>query len=707
MTESLSVNFDPLIAWGWLAALGFAAAVAWGVYLLRKGKAWLLRALGLLALGLGLANPMLVREQREPLADIALVVVDGSASMDYGARAQGLINAGAALNQRLAGLPDLEVRQVESPAFGEDTRLFETIETALADVPADRLAGVIVLTDGQVHDVPADLPEGVRRMMPGAPLHGLIVGSVTERDRRIALVNRPSFAILGEPSILRFIVEDNGAAAGEVVEVSLSLNGQSLPPLTVPVGVETETSLVMDRRGLNALGLSVPAAPEELSLANNTVALGITGVRDRLRVLLVTGEPYAGARVWRDLLKSDPSVDLVHFTILRPPNKTDFTPTEELSLIGFPTEELFDEKLKSFDLIIFDRYRRRGVLPIAYFENIVSYVEEGGALLISSGEAEAGGASLYRTPLAAVLPARPTGDLYERAFKPEPTDLGRRHAVTAPLAASRPAQGWGQWYRYVAAETLSGVTVLQAPDKNPLLVLDRVGQGRVAQVLSDQIWLWARGHDGGGPYAELVRRTAHWLMKEPELEEERLELVLDGQQAVLKLTSLSDAPAPPTLTGPDGVVQQGEWQTVSGTGTSGESASPSEDGFSLTLPAPLLGVYTATSGDLSAIAVNGAADSLELSDLRSSFEPLSGAVAATRGGLTRVGEGQSIQLPEFRRVGRGGPAADRTEAANWLGMRTRGGYAVADRTATPLWPGVIAAFLMLLILVLAWRREGR
>ena len=96
----------------------------------------------------------------------------------------------------------------------------------------------------------------------------------------------------------------------------------------------------------------------------------INGVRDRLRVLLVSGEPHAGERTWRNLLKSDASVDLVHFTILRPPEKQDGVPVDELSLIAFPTRELFIEKIEDFDLIIFDRYRRRGILPSLYLENI-------------------------------------------------------------------------------------------------------------------------------------------------------------------------------------------------------------------------------------------------------------------------------------------------------------------------------------------------
>ncbi len=156
-------------------------------------------------------------------------------------------------------------------------------------------------------------------------------------------------------------------------------------------------------------------------------------MRDKLRVLLVSGEPHAGERTWRNLLKSDASVDLVHFTILRPPEKQDGTPINELSLIAFPTRELFQQKIGEFQLIIFDRYARQGVLPIIYFDNITRYVRDGGAVLVAAGPDYASQTSLWRTPLDAILPAEPDRQRHRPGVPAEPD-----RAWPAPSGDARP-----------------------------------------------------------------------------------------------------------------------------------------------------------------------------------------------------------------------------------------------------------------------------
>ena len=329
--------------------------------------------------------------------------------------------------------------------------------------------------------------------------------------------------------------------SNEPVDVTLRQDGEVKQRLSMQPGVARTVPFQLTRAGQTVLEVEAEAAPGEVTTQNNRQVFFVNGVRDRLRVLLVSGQPYPGLRVWRNLLKADPAVDLVHFTILRPPEKQDGTPIRELALIAFPSRELFEVKLNEFDLVIFDRYSRRGLLPLAYLDNVARYVEDGGALLEVAGPEFAQPLSLYRTPLARVLPARPSGVVYERGFTPQVTELGRRHPVTSGLLeAAQPdsADGasdkkttppWGRWFRQVDVEVTGSQVLMSGASDRPLLVLDRVGKGRVAQLLSDHAWLWARGFEHGGPQGLLLRRLVHWLMQEPELEEEALSAEPSGE----------------------------------------------------------------------------------------------------------------------------------------------------------------------------------
>ena len=555
-TSAVSVAFDPLLGWPVLAVLGGIGLVL--VLLgLRAGARGTMWRLGSLVVVLAaLSNPSLIEEQRKPIADVALVVVDDSDSMAIGERRTQVQAAREALKRKLGQQEGLEVREAVLPPshiqLGSErpggTRLIETMRSALVEVPPERLAGVVLLTDGQVHDVPAGLPPE----LGGAPLHALIAGKKGERDRLIVLEQSPRFGVVGREVITKFRIED---PAGGTAPVTLSVGGDVVRKLDVPVGKSVELPITVGNPGANVVEIDVAPGPNELTLDNNRALFTINGVRDRLRVLLVSGEPYQGERAWRNLLKSDPAVDLVHFTILRTPQKDDFTPVRELSLIVFPMRELFEQKLKEFDLIIFDRYESGGLITRDYFKNIADYVKGGGALLVSVGPVFATQRSLYRTPLGNVLPAAPLGDVLETPFKPKVTEIGQRHPVTANL----PQMGdpgkepeWGRWFRLVTSRAERGNAILSGADEKPLVVLDRVGEGRVAEMLSDHLWLWNRGIDGGGPQPELVRRVAHWLMKEPDLEEEALRATSVGGRIEVTRRTLATTFPPVTMTSPDG-----------------------------------------------------------------------------------------------------------------------------------------------------------
>ena len=690
---SNGLGFAPLLPWAYIALLGVPAAVLLAVAAVRGGRGVGLRAAALAVLVLALINPRAVRENREPRPDVAVVVVDQSDSQAVGGRAAQREAALDAVRAALSRFDDLELRIVRTGGASADdaergTRLFAALAQTLAQIPRQRFAGAILITDGQVHDVPAD-----PAALPAGPLHVLLTGARGETDRRLVIEKAPSYGIVGKEVGVAYRIEDRDARQGtgvrrKMARVSLRRDGVELESVLVPVGRSERFSFVLEHAGPTVLELEVSPVPDELSTLNNRAVVNINGVRDRLRVLLISGQPHAGERTWRNLLKSDPSVDLVHFTILRPPEKDDFTPLNELALIVFPVQELFEIKLKEFDLIVFDRYVLRDVVPPSYLRNIAEYLREGGAILFAVGPEFAGVRSLFHSPLGAVMPAKPTGRVLERGFVPALTDVGRRHPVTAVLVDGRAdPPKWGRWFRQVEAGPGSGVVLMQGLDERPLLILDRVGKGRIAQLMSDHIWLWARGFEGGGPQAELLRRLAHWLMKEPDLEEEGLRGRIRDGRLVIERRSLSPGRPRVTVTAPSGATRTVELRAAGG----GLSKATVETGET--------GLYRLEDGTNTVLVASGAVNPVELSDLRATAERLAPVAKATGGGIAWIADG----VPDLRRTRPGRTTSGR----GWMGFTRNGSYVVTGVTQVPLLPGFLVLVLVVGGMMAAWYREGR
>jgi len=685
----------PLLSWVAIGLLAAVSALVLGFGLLRRARGLPWRAIAFAILLAALVNPSMVQEERSPQRDIAIVVVDESPSQRIGDRQHATETALAALKDQLARERDLDLRIIragkpQAGAGDDGTRLFAALDRAMSEVPRQRLAGVVMITDGQVHDVPSGDASALKEAV-GAPLHVLLSGQPDEGDRRLVVDQAPSFGLVGKELKLTIRVEDlplpkkqEGGPTAQA-RVTWRKDGGTPHPVMVPIDRDVPLPVVIDHGGPNVIELEVEPGPQELTLNNNRAVVVVNGVRDRLRVLLVSGEPHAGERVWRNILKSDPSVDLVHFTILRPPEKQDGTPIRELSLIAFPIRELFDVKLDEFDLIIFDRYSRR-VIPQAYLENVARYVRNGGAFLEAAGPSFGTPLSLART----ILPTEPTGDVFEEGFKARVTDPGRRHPVTEGLSGAGPPGGeptWGRWFRQVEARVHHGTTLMSGDHDDPLLVLDRVGKGRVAQLLSDQMWFWARGFEGGGPEAELLRRLAYWLMKEPDLEENDLRAAVEGDRLTVTRQSLEPDDRPVTVTAPDGSNQS-------------LTLSPDTGGRSIgSLPIGEMGLYRVTDSSRTALAAAGPLNPVEFADVRTTPEKLAPVVAATGGGIFWVGNGK---MPEIRRISPDRAAAGR----NWMGLRANGDYTVTGFSETPLLPGIAALLLIVGGLLAAWRREG-
>ncbi|MEO1679192.1 MAG: hypothetical protein AAFU80_13640 [Pseudomonadota bacterium] len=692
MNRAGEILFDPLLPWIAVGVLAALAVAFVGLALMRGLAGWWLRALAATALLVAIANPSYQQEERAPLSDIVLMVIDRSASQEIADRPDQTTAAAERIASAVEALPNTELRTVtvRTATDNAGTLVASALAELAAEEPRARIAGAVVVSDGQVHDVERmpDLP---------APLHLLLTGRAEDWDRRLVVKNAPAFAIIDEEVMMTLRIEDSGAVPSDLAgqaQLSIAVDGGPALPFTVPVGEDIDLPVTLPHGGINVLELAVAPTEGELTERNNSAVLQINGVRDRLRVLLVSGEPHAGERTWRNLLKSDSSVDLVHFTILRPPEKQDGVPVTELSLIAFPTRELFLEKIDEFDLIIFDRYKRRGILPMIYLDNVRAYVERGGAVLVAAGPDFATADSLYRSPLSEVLPAAPTARVLERPFLPRISETGQKHPVTEGLddLAPPPAEGidgpgWGRWFRLVDVNQEAGHTVLEGVGERPLLVLDRVGEGRVALLASDHAWLWSRGYEGGGPQLELLRRLAHWMMKEPELEEEALTAIAEGGEVTLTRRTLGDAPGPVEVTGPNG-------ETFSL-----ELTEERPGRFTGTFETAETGIFRLSEGEMEAIVGVGPAAPREFEETIASAAALQPAVDALRGGVLRIEDA----IPGLRQVREGRVAAGR----GWIGITPREAYLTADVRITPLVAPLLFLLLAIGLTVGAWLREGR
>ena len=685
----LVLNFEPLLPWPLTLVLALALAVVVALVAWQRLRGAAFRAGACALLIAALFNPVLLRETRDRLPGIVTLITDESPSQTLDGRDSQTEAALEALRERINALGQFDIREVRAGADPEadGTELFSALTGAMDDVPPGQIAGAIMVTDGIVHDA----PEAAADLGFETPLHVLVTGRENEADRRIVLHRAPRYAILGEPQTIDYRVIDPALAQGERVSVTLRIDGEPVAVDRAGVGETRTIEIPIDHAGRTIIELEVEAAGGELTLDNNVAVAVIDVVREHLRVLLVSGEPHAGERTWRNVLKSDAAVDLVHFTILRPPEKQDGTPINELSLIAFPTRELFSEKIDEFDLIIFDRYQRRGVLPILYFDNLARYVRDGGAILLAAGPGYASGASLYRTPLGTILPAVPSGGVVEQPYRPAITPTGKRHPVTRDLPGDGAPPSWSRWFRLIEADAIAGDVALSGPDDWPLLVLSREGEGRVAMLLSDHAWLWARGFEGGGPHGPLLRRLVHWLMQEPELEEEALTARTAGHDLVVQRQTLAEDVPGVTVTGPDGEPQAltlvqsapGLWRAV--------------------LENAALGLHRIENGDLTALAHVGPANPREFQDVVSSTERLAPLVEETGGGIARLGTPEKIAIPRIVAVSERAPAAGK----GWIGLRRSQATVLRSVDRIPLLSGLLGLALLIGGFAALWYREGR
>jgi len=656
------ISFSPLLAWPVLTAAGIAGLIAIiiAVAVRARGAVW--RIPGFMLLFLMLCGPSYLVQTRRSLPDIAVLLLDQSQSMAIGQRAAMASVALKKLHADARDIPNLEFRVLDVPAAADGgTALFAALHDGLADIPPAQLAGVVAITDGEVSDAPKQL--GFR-----APLTTLLTAKGEETDRELRLDNAPAYGLVGQNVQLGFTVIDHGAGDnGAAVPVTVSANGTIIWSQDVAAGTPVSVAVPVRHAGPATISVQAGRLAGEISTLNNQAAFTLNGVRKRLEVLLISGAPNLGERSWRVLLKSDPAVQLVHFTILRSPGEIMDALPNELALVPFPVQQLFSDDIGKFDLIILDQFDASGLLPAQYLTNIANHVQQGGALLAEVGPEFAGDASLAYTPLGPVLPAVPAAPgTATQVFAPSITALGARHPVTGPFAGMTLAP----WYRQEIATPTAGDVLMQGINGAPLLILAKTGQGRVGMLLSDQFWLWTRGGAQAGPALPLLRRTVHWLLDEPALEAEALTATIQsGKLTVQRQTLSENYPGDATIITPAG--QQMTLKLV--------QTSPGNYAASRSAGQP--GVWQVHEGGLNAAAAQTPENALEYQDLAATshwLQPLSRSV---------IWLGQN-------------PAPDLTPM-----LQRRFASAVTGTRDVPLLPPLPSMLVALALLAAAWWRE--
>ena len=678
-----NISFYPYISYTLLYFLSFLSLIMILIGFKYKASGNILRTILIFLILICIANPSIVSENRENIPDTVALILDLSPSQNINNRNKIAQEAYDNLKIKLQKIDNLDLRfKIIQGKNG--TNVFEPLSAMVADIPPDRVAGAIVITDGQIQDTPKNLDKYNFK----APVNFLLSGKKEEKDRRLIIESAPRFGIVGEEIEIKIKVEDISSNVPNAL-VSINMNDDIKQSRSIVIGETVVLTLPLDRAGITSLNIEVEPGSEELTLQNNKSVIEINAIRERLKVMLVSGEPNMGLRSWRNLLSSDPSVDLVHFTILRPPDKQDLTPIGELSLIPFPSRELFQLNLNDFDLIIFDQYHLRGILPQYYLKNVVEYVVNGGALLDTAGPAYAGPYSLSQSPLQNILPTEPTGEVISKVFIPSITNEGLRHPVTANLKDDSDQADWGPWYRMVEGLTVAGNVLLEGPENRPLLVLNRIGQGRVAQILSDQSWVWSRSENNKGPQADLLRRLVHWLMKEPELEENELSAKVENDTILITRNSLVVNNKPVSLISPSKKKIEILLDEIGNGKQIGKILSPEQ------------GIWKLSSGGSSASIIVGNYNSSEYLDVRATDQIIKPIVYNNMGSINWINNQNNT--PSIKHID---SSKLKKESKN-IQLVKNEQYFIKNLRQTSITPWYLILFLSIILIFSAWYRESK
>lgn len=567
------IEFIPILPISILLILGALYFAIWAIIFWRDKRINYYHICASLLLFLAVLNPQRIIKTQTILPINIGIITDYSQSMLASKRTNGTRNFENNLISKLKEYSNLNIITENIPSVSQNSDFALAIDRVLKKSPEAQIGAVFIITDG--------LNQSAKNLKWQFPIYQMLVGEENETDYYVKLISRPKPTKIGENANIEFIVVNDKIKNGKIKTIIHI--GQEIMQIDAKLNEITKLEIKVQNRKIIPIAIEAISDEAEVSKANNAIITQIEPAQDSLRVLLVTGEPYEGARAWRNLLKSDPAIDLVHFTLLRGPTKIDTAYESELALIPFPTEELFINKLNEFDLVIFDRFENLiGLRPI-YMENIKQYVKNGGAFLASLGPRDTLGQGIMNTSIKDILPIEGIPNPIDEEFTPQITQTGKIHPITSTLNGQ-----WGKWDRFF--KTKAKGIVLLSNNENPILVIDKYEKGRVAVILSDKSWFWQRGYDGGGPFRELIGRTAYWLMGDEKLADTVLKLSSKNNSIFLEYDYISN---------PQDIF-------ISGQGFSAQiNNNDIQNHIAREFTGLDFGLYKAQTQDISAFAING------------------------------------------------------------------------------------------------------
>ncbi len=525
-----------------------------------KGKLGQTRALILSLLRLGAIsvlvafalNPSLVTKKKHHISPSIAILVDTSQSMGQSDSPEKITRLGAAKALLLDGVQPIlsslsEKYEVNLYGLADSLRSLEpgelgslnaggpkgNVNEALKEI-SEKNSIALLLSDGNVI-----WDENQAQQFPTLSVP---VGSQEAyRDILINGIKAPPLAFRDRAVVIDVTLKGHGYA-GLTLPVLLKESDRLLTANNVRIPADSEEvtttlSFTPNEIGQKKLSISVPQQVDENILSNNQINFSVKVVRDKTRVLMVSGSPSMNYRFMRTALKSDPSIDLLSFVILRSPSDILNVPTHEMSLIPFPVETIFVKELTSFDLVIFDNFDYSIYLSPQHLESLRNFVKDS-----EGGFAVIGGPKLFYegeytlSPIEDMLPFRfVEKDIYRRdgPLGVRLSQAGTQHPMMRFsdnfLRDDMDPQGFWQ-----EMPPLDGMNLMEAKSAStvllesvqgipwPILIISEYGKGRVLTLATDDAWKWymglvARG-EGNQPYLRLVHTMVRWLTKDPNLD---------------------------------------------------------------------------------------------------------------------------------------------------------------------------------------------